>query len=154
MAMTLESSAFENNARVPDRYTCTGGDISPPLAWSGAPARTRSFTVLCRDPDAPGGTWYHWAVFDIPVDQSGLPEAYPKQARSGGIRQAVNDFRRSGYGGPCPPPGHGVHHYRFRLLALDVERLELDRYAKCADVANAAEPHALEEVVLVGTYSR
>lgn len=154
MALTLESSAFDSKARIPDRYTCMGDDVSPPLAWFGAPPRTRSFALLCDDPDAPSGTWHHWAVFDIPAGQARMPEAFPKEARSGGVRQAINDFRRSGYGGPCPPPGHGIHHYRFRLLALDVERLELDRYAKCGDVADAAEPHVLEEVVLVGTYSR
>lgn len=152
--LTLESSAFQDKARIPDRYTCMGDDISPPLAWTGAPSGTRSFALLCDDPDAPAGTWHHWAAFDIPVDRDGLPEAFPKQAQSGGIRQAINDFRRSGYGGPCPPPGHGVHRYRFRLLALGVETLELGSYAKCEDVARAAEQHILEETVLVGTYSR
>lgn len=154
MAMTLESRAFESGTRIPDRYTCMGDDISPPLAWSGAPAETRSFALLCDDPDAPAGTWHHWAVFDIPADRSELQEAFPKEARSGSIRQAVNDFRRSGYGGPCPPQGHGIHHYRFRLLALDTERLDLQPYADCRGVAAAARRHVLEEAELIGTYSR
>lgn len=154
MTLTLESSAFLSEARIPERYTCMGDDISPPLAWSGAPTGTRSFVLLCDDPDAPVGIWHHWAVFDIPAGISGMPEAFPKEARSGGVRQAVNDFRRSGYGGPCPPPGHGSHHYHFRLLALDTEHLALDSYADCADVAAAAEPHVLEAAELVGTFSR
>lgn len=154
MTLTLESGAFDSEARIPDRYTCMGDDVSPPLAWSGVPPQTRSFALLCEDPDAPSGTWHHWAVFDIPATQTGLPEAFPKEARSGVIRQAVNDFRRSGYGGPCPPPGHGIHRYRFRLLALDIQTLELGGYAKCDDVARSAEPHVLEETVLIGTYSR
>lgn len=154
MTLSLESSAFESGARIPDRYTCSGDDISPPLDWSGAPPRTRSFALLCDDPDAPAGIWHHWAVFDIPAGWSDLPEAFPKEAKSGDIRQAVNDFRRSGYGGPCPPRGHGIHHYRFLLLALDVEQLTLGRYAACEDVAGAAKSHVLEETMLVGTYSR
>lgn len=154
MAMTLESSAFDNAGRIPDRYTCMGEDISPPLAWSGAPAAARSFALLCDDPDAPAGTWHHWAVFDIPAGWSGLREAFPKEARSEGVRQAVNDFKRSGYGGPCPPPGHGVHHYRFRLLALGADRLDLDAYADCRDIAEAARPHVIETAELIGTFSR
>lgn len=154
MAFQLSSAAFKDGKRIPDRYTCTGKDISPPLAWSGAPEGARSFALLCDDPDAPGGTWHHWAVFDLPADTRGLPEAYPTDATVGTSRQAVNDFRRTGYGGPCPPPGHGLHHYHFRLLALTVARLELGPKARCPEVAAAAQPHLLGEARLTGTYSR
>jgi len=109
---------------------------------------------LCDDPDAPGGTWTHWAAFDIAADATGLSEDYPKDDRVGAVRQAVTDFKRPGYGGPCPPRGHGTHHYRFRLLALDVDRLDLPAKARFDDVAAAVAGHILAEATLTGTYSR
>ena len=154
MAFSLTSTAFRDGERVPDRYTCTADDISPPLAWTGAPADTKSFALLCDDPDAPAGTWHHWAVFDIPAEAQGLPEAYPTDAEIDGTRQAVTDFRRTGYGGPCPPSGHGTHHYHFRLLALSTARLDLPGKARCTDVDRAARGHMLAEARLTGTYSR
>lgn len=154
MTLRIESSAFGSDQAIPRRYTCEGDDVSPPLAWSGAPEATRSFVLLCDDPDAPAGTWHHWALFDIPAETDRLAEGYPKQAAVGATRQAVNDFKRPGYGGPCPPRGHGTHHYRFRLLALSVARLDLAPGASCPDVAAAARPHALAEAMLVGTYAR
>jgi Raf kinase inhibitor-like YbhB/YbcL family protein len=154
MTMTLTSSAFADGEPIPEIHSCDGANISPPLSWSGAPAGTRSFALLCDDPDAPGGTWTHWAACDIAANVSGLPEDHPKDARVGDVRQAVTDFGRPGYGGPCPPPGHGVHHYNFRLLALDVARLDLPADATFADVAEAAEAHVLDSAELVGTYSR
>ncbi len=154
MTMTLKSTAFGDGEPIPELYSCDGADISPPLSWSGAPDGTRSFVVLCDDPDAPGGTWSHWAAYDIGADASGLRESYPKGAQVDDVRQAITDFGRSGYGGPCPPPGHGVHHYHFRVLALDVERLDLPDGATFDDVAAAAEPHVLARAELVGTYSR
>lgn len=154
MAFSLQSSAFESGGRIPDRHTCAGENLSPPLEWSGVPPGTRSFVLLCDDPDAPGGTWQHWALFDLPADAMALPEGHARENPPGGPRQGVNDFRRSGYDGPCPPPGHGVHHYRFRLLALDAERLDLKDDAGCRDVEAAAAEHALGEVTLIGTYSR
>jgi Raf kinase inhibitor-like YbhB/YbcL family protein len=154
MTLQISSIAFTEGDRVPDRFTCSGEDISPPLSWAGVPAGTGSLVLLCDDPDAPAGTWHHWAVFDIAADSNGLDEAYPGDARVGGTRQAVNDFRRTGYGGPCPPPGHGVHHYRFRLLAVSIPGLDLGPSPSCPQVEAAAKPHLLEEAVLVGTYSR
>lgn len=154
MALTLTSSAFADGERIPARYTCEGEDVSPPLAWSGAPDGTLSFALLCDDPDAPAGTWRHWAVFDLPADATRLDESYPTDTQVGPTRQAVNDFPRTGYGGPCPPPGHGTHHYHFRLLALGVEKLETGGEPRCADVDAAARPHVLAETELVGTYSR
>jgi len=154
MVMVLTSTAFGDGERIPELYTCDGADISPPLRWSGVPAGTRSFAILCDDPDAPGGTWTHWAAFDIGADADRLRESFPKGSRVDHVRQALTDFGRTGYGGPCPPRGHGVHHYHFRILALDVERLDLPARATFEDVAEAAEPHMLEQATLTGTYSR
>ncbi len=154
MAMKLTSSAFAHNQRIPIQYTCDGNDISPPLAWSGAPDKTRSFVLLFSDPDAPGGTWWHWAIYNIPSSVNQLKEHYSADPQAGEPHQALTDFRRTGYGGPCPPPGHGAHHYHFRLLALDVERLDLPQKAHCRQVEAAARPHILAEAVLTGLYSR
>jgi hypothetical protein len=153
MSLELTSTAFSNNGTVPARHTCEGSDTSPPLRWSGAPVGTRSFAVVCSDPDAPAGTWYHWAIYDIPPDVAGLPEHYPPEGR-GDIRQAINDFGRKGYGGPCPPRGHGTHHYHFKLYALKVERLPLEGSPPCREVERSAKSHALGEAELVGLFSR
>jgi Raf kinase inhibitor-like YbhB/YbcL family protein len=154
MTLQLTSKAFAEGDPIPQVHTCDGKDISPPLAWSGAPTGCRSFALLCDDPDAPAGTWHHWAVYDIPPTQTSLPERMKASARAGTIRQAVNDFGRVGYGGPCPPRGHGPHRYRFRLLALSVERLDLPDGAQCADVAEAAQRQKLAEATLIGIYER
>jgi Raf kinase inhibitor-like YbhB/YbcL family protein len=154
MALTLKSSAFGHEKRIPDRYTCDGVDISPPLSWSGAPPGTQSFALICSDPDAPMKTWYHWAIFNIPSTIDHLDEGVARDARVGPLRQAVTDFGRTGYGGPCPPKGHGDHHYRFQLLALDVASLAMPERAHCHDVERVAASHVLAEAVLVGTYAR
>jgi len=154
MTFRIESSAFGNNQTIPQRYTCEGADISPPLAWSGAPGGTKSFALLCDDPDAPAGTWHHWALFDVPAATDRLEAAYPTDQTVGATRQAANDFKRPGYSGPCPPRGHGVHHYRFRLLALSVAHLDLPPDVTCPDVEAAARLHRLAEAMLVGTYAR
>jgi Raf kinase inhibitor-like YbhB/YbcL family protein len=154
MTLRIESSAFADNQTIPQRYTCEGEDISPPLAWSGAPEGTKSFALLCDDPDAPAGTWHHWALFDLPATADRLEEAHPTDQSVSATRQAVNDFKRPGYGGPCPPQGHGTHHYRFRLLALSVAHLDLAPGAACPEVEAAARPQLLAEAVLVGTYAR
>lgn len=153
MSLDLISTAFSNGGRIPARHTCEGPDTSPPLQWSGAPVGTRSFALICSDPDAPAGTWYHWAIYDIPSDASGLPEDCPPDGRDG-IRQAINDFGRRGYAGPCPPRGHGTHHYHFRLYALEVEHLPLKGSPRCREVERAAKSRALGEANLVGLFSR
>ncbi len=154
MVLQLTSTAFAPGSRVPARYTCEGDDVSPPLTWNGIPAAAKSLVLLCDDPDAPAGTWHHWAVFDIPADQKDLAENLAKAAHVGPIRQAINDFRRPGYGGPCPPPGHGMHHYHFRLMALNLATLGLRDGARCVEVEKAARSHVIAEAELVGTYSR
>jgi hypothetical protein len=149
--MRLSSIAFEQGKSIPRRFTCDGEDLSPPLEWSGAPAETRSFVLLCDDPDAPAGTWHHWAAYDISADCSSLSESAGQQSN---LKQAVNDFRRSDYGGPCPPRGHGPHRYHFRLLALSIDGLPLRKTPSCIDVAREAKKYMIEEATLIGTYER
>jgi len=105
--MKLVSSAFADGAAIPRRFTCDGENLSPPLQWSGAPAGTRSLVLLCDDPDAPAGTWHHWAVYDLPPTVTELAEGAGQNTKK---KLAFNDFRKAGYGGPCPPHGHGPHH--------------------------------------------
>jgi hypothetical protein len=155
MAFSLTSSAFRDGDAVPVRYACTGENVSPPFRWADAPQGTKSLALVCHDPDAPSGTFHHWAVFDIPPDMSGLAEALPPMPDlPGGLRQAVNDFGNPGYGGPCPPKGHGIHHYHFRLVALDVASLGLPASASCREVAAAAGRHMLAIAELVALFER
>jgi hypothetical protein len=151
MTFVLTSTAFAAGGPVPRQYTCDGKNISPPLSWSGAPPGTRSFALICDDPDAPGGTWFHWALHGIPAETNGLPEALRPAA---GMKHGINDFGRKRYDGPCPPRGHGPHHYRFRLYALSVGTLEARDDAQCRDVERAARAHALATAELAGLYAR
>jgi len=153
MALKLISAAFADNAKIPERHTCDGANLSPALAWSGAPPGTRSFALICSDADAPGGTWYHWAAYDIPPDVAALAEGR-KAAGPGAPPQGINDFGHAGYGGPCPPPGHGTHHYRFMLYALKLERLPIASPPRCRDVERMAKTNAIEQAALVGLYAR
>jgi len=152
--MQLSSPAFGDGGAIPDRFTCDGKNLSPPLAWDGRPFGARSFAVLCEDPDAPSGLFRHWAAYDIPIDLTGLPEGAALQAAALGFLQGVNDFRQIGYGGPCPPRSHGQHRYRFRLLALSTDRLPVGDRPTFDDVEAAARPHLLAETVLTGLYER
>ncbi|MDO8876501.1 MAG: YbhB/YbcL family Raf kinase inhibitor-like protein [Pseudolabrys sp.] len=152
--MQLSSTAFSDGTAIPSRYTCDGEDISPPLSWKDSPTGTRSFVLLCDDHDAPGGTWHHWAAYDIPANlTSPVPGAAQRIERLA-FKQAVNDFQNIGYGGPCPPPEHGLHHYNFRLLALSVDRLAVGKKPSCLDVAREARKHVLTEATVVGVYER
>ena len=154
MAFTLVSAAFGEGAVIPAKYTCDGVDVSPALTWSGAPAGTRSFALIADDPDAPAGTWVHWVLYNLPADVSELPENIAKveSLDLGGARQGRNDFRRSGYGGPCPPPGP-AHRYLFKLYALAAP-LTLKAGAQKRDVEAAMEGHVLATTQLMGTYGR
>lgn len=151
--MQITSSAFSGGTSIPRRFTCDGDDLSPPLAWREAPADARSFVLLCDDPDAPSGTYHHWAAYDIAPTETALAEGAAGGGKPG-FRQAINDFGDEGYGGPCPPPGHGEHRYHFRLLALDVAHLRVPDPANCVDVEREARRHVLAEAVLIGTYGR
>jgi Raf kinase inhibitor-like YbhB/YbcL family protein len=152
--MRISSAAFSEASAIPNRYTCDGGNISPPLEWHDPPAGTHSFALLCDDPDAPGGTWHHWAAYDIPRALASLAEGAARHAQRQGFKQATNDFQRTGYGGPCPPHQHGLHHYHFRLLALSVERLAMGKSPSCRDVEREARKYVLAEASLVGIYER
>ena len=137
---------------IPARYTCDGQDISPPLAWDSVPEGSRSLALICDDPDAPVGTWVHWVVFNLPPDGGGLPEQVPtKKKLSDGTLQGISDFRRIGYGGPCPPGG--VHRYFFKLYALDTV-LSLDAGITRSALERAMQGHILAEARLMGRYGR
>ncbi len=155
MDLALTSPAFAAGAAIPTRYTCDGADVSPPLAWHGAPADTQAFALIADDPDAPVGTWVHWVLFNLSGNTTSLPENVPKSETVtdlGGALQGRNDFRRTGYGGPCPPPGK-PHRYVFKLYALDGP-LALRAGATKADVERAIQGHTLAQGQLVGSYRR
>jgi Raf kinase inhibitor-like YbhB/YbcL family protein len=152
--MQLTSSAFSDGAAIPRRYTCDGDDLSPPLDWDGIPSGTRSSVLLCDDPDAPAGTWHHWAAFDISASQTALAEGASQRSTEKTFKQAVNDFKRRGYGGPCPPRGRGPHHYHFRLLALSIEHLPVPKNASCREIEREARKHVIAEALLIGVYQR
>jgi Raf kinase inhibitor-like YbhB/YbcL family protein len=153
MKFALISPVFTDGGTIPTQYTCKGADISPPLQWTNAPASTRSFALVVDDPDAPSGTWVHWVLYDIPNNVHETPEGIPKQdqvAKGGG--QGMNDFKKVGYGGPCPPPGP-PHRYYFRLYALDTV-LNLKPRATKVQLLEAAQRHILAEATLIGRFGR
>lgn len=146
--LNLTSDAFRDGQTIPARFTCEGGSRTPSLKWSDPPSGTKSFALVLDDPDAPSGTFRHWGVFDIPASARSIGGG-----RKLGI-EATNDFGKPGYGGPCPPPGHGAHHYHFKLFALDLDRLGLSTKAKVEDAEDAAQRHAIGRGELVGIYQR
>ncbi len=152
--MRLTSSAFLEEERIPSRYTCDGENQSPPLAWSNAPKETKSLVLLCDDPDAPLGKWHHWAVFDISPNRKSFDAGIVPSHTVEEFKQAINDFRHPGYGGPCPPPMHGPHRYYFRLLALSTGELPVRRHPTCVEVETEARKHTIAEVSLCGIYGR
>lgn len=153
MTMAITSAAFSEGASIPKKYTCDAEDFSPPLAWSGVPAGAQSLALIADDPDAPVGTWVHWVLFNMPATLTGLPEGLQKTSSVAGVGlQGNNDFRRPGYGGPCPPRGK-PHRYFFKLYALDAP-LSLEAGAAKADVEKAMRGHILGEAQLMGTYQR
>jgi len=153
MALTLTSPAFSSGGEIPKVHTCDGADRSPALRWSDVPAGTKGFALIADDPDAPVGTWVHWVLYDLPGTATELPQAVvPAETLADGGKQGVNDFRKTGYGGPCPPPGK-PHRYFFRLYALDAATGLRPRATK-ADVLQAIEGHVLEQAELMGTYQR
>jgi Raf kinase inhibitor-like YbhB/YbcL family protein len=154
MALTLESTAFTAGQTLDVRFTCDGDDVSPPLAWHGLPPETKSLAVVLADPDAPRGTFYHWAIFDVPPDRAGLDQGVATEEAVDGMRQGVNDFGRVGYSGSCPPKGNQPHHYRFRLFALKVAKLDLRDRPKAAEVERRAQAEALATADLVVLYGR
>jgi Raf kinase inhibitor-like YbhB/YbcL family protein len=153
MSFELKSSAFEANQTIPRKHTCEGPDVSPPLEWSAVPDGTAALALIVDDPDAPVGAWVHWVIYDLPAQSRNLPEGIPTlETLEGGAKQGVNDFRRVGYGGPCPPPG-APHRYFFKLYALD-KQLGLRPRATKQQVVDAMKGHILGEAQLIGVYKR
>jgi Raf kinase inhibitor-like YbhB/YbcL family protein len=154
MALTLNSPAFKPNTRIPKQFSRDGGNVSPPIEWQGAPPGTRSYALVVEDPDAPKGTFRHWAAYDIPPDAQRLAEGAGSGELGKAMQMAKNDFGNSHYDGPQPPPGHGTHHYHFRLFALDVPELDLPEDSDAGQVLEAARAHSLAEAEAVGTFER
>ena len=150
--MTITSTAFGQEEMIPVRYTCDGDDLSPPLQWSGFPEGTKSFTLICEDPDAPMGTFDHWILANIPSEVTELPEGFTLENTGiEGLAGGINSFRKLNYGGPCPPGG--THRYYFRIYALDTE-LNVMEGADKEDVLKAMEGHILAKGELMGKYKR
>ena len=150
--MNIVSTAFENEGNIPSKYTCDGGNISPQLIWDEFPDGTKSFALIADDPDAPAGTWVHWVIYDIPSSVNSIPEDVPSDEKlSFGAVHGKNDFKRLGYGGPCPPKG--VHRYFFKLFALD-ETLDLKPGLTKKELLNEINDHVVAQAQLQGNYSR
>jgi len=153
MALELTSSAFQEGQPIPRQHTGDGKDVSPALKWTDPPAGTKSFALICDDPDAPRKTWVHWVLFNLSAESRELGEGVPAQETlPGPARQGKNDFGKIGYGGPAPPRGK-PHRYYFKLYALDTV-LDLPAGASKADLVKAMEGHILGEAQLMGTYAR
>ena len=152
--MKLTSTVFDQNGSIPSRYTCEGEDVSPPLRWSDVPMGARSLALIVDDPDAPDPahprmTWVHWVLYNLPPDAEGLPEGAASVPP--GTLHGTNDWKRTGYGGPCPPIGR--HRYFHKLYALDVVLPDLEQPTK-ARLLQAMEGHVLAQTQLVGTYQK
>ena len=157
MAIQVTSTAFADGAAIPKKYTGDGEDVSPPLAWSGLPARTKELALICDDPDAPTAEpWVHWVIYKIPTDLPGLAEGIGKAARlksPAAMLQGKNSWSGVGYRGPKPPPDHGIHHYFFKLYALEA-RLSVESGLTKATLLKEMADHVLGQGQLVGTYLR
>lgn len=150
--MELKSSSFNHEGTIPAKYTCDGQNLSPPLSWSSAPDQTKSFALICDDPDAPVGLWVHWVIFDIPATVHSLPENVSRKEEIAGLgKNGKNTSRRWGYDGPCPPDG--THRYYFKLYALDTV-LNLKAGLTREELLNAMRGHILAEAQLMGRYKR
>jgi Raf kinase inhibitor-like YbhB/YbcL family protein len=153
LAFELTSTAFPHDGTIPERLTCDGGDLSPALAWKDPPGQTKAFALVCDDPDAPAGVWVHWVIYGIAGTVHALAEGLPPEPTlPDGSRQGVSDFKRPGYGGPCPPRGQ-AHRYFFRLYALDADP-GLPPGATKRELLQAIEKHTLGTALLMGRYKR
>lgn len=156
MAITLTSTAFRHEGQIPSKYTCEGQNVSPELAWSGIPERARALVLVVDDPDAPDPkapktTWVHWVLYNMPATTTGLAEGIAASSLPQGTRQGINDWKRTGYGGPCPPIGQ--HRYYFKLYAVDRPLPDMVNATK-ADIEKAMEGHIVDQAVLMGTYQK
>lgn len=152
MDFKISSDAFAYGENIPRKYTGEGEDISPPLNWSGIPEGTESFVLICDDPDAPGGTWLHWLVFNMPAKYSGLDEGASSAGLPEDTLEGSNDFGKTAYGGPMPPPGP-AHRYFFRIYALDT-KLNMEEGASRQEVEKAMRGHVLADTYIIGLYQR
>jgi len=153
MSFQISNTVFSNGQTIPKKFTCDGPDVSPQLSWKEAPAATQSFALIMDDPDAPSGTWVHWVLYNLPANTSELPEGMDKPEQLAAVAlQGRNDFRKIGYGGPCPPRGT-PHRYYFKLYALDT-KLDLKGGATKSDLEHAMKGHILGEAELMGRYGR
>ena len=156
MSMIITSPAFTHNGTIPAIHTCDGQNVSPQLEWTGVPAGAKSLALVVDDPDAPDPaapkmTWVHWVLYNIPADSAGLPENATAQMLSSGTLQGLNDWHRTGYGGPCPPKGK--HRYYFKLYALDVVLPDLKKPSK-SELEKAMQSHVIARSELIGLYQR
>lgn len=152
MDIKVTSAAFEEGGLIPPNYTCDGADISPPLRWDAAPEGTKSIALISDDPDAPMGTWVHWVLYNLPAETTELAENIPAQETlPNGAKQGITDFRRVGYGGPCPPSG--THRYFFKIYCVD-ETLDLPPRSDKAALLKAMDGHVLAQGQLMGKYER
>lgn len=152
MDINITSQSFAEGDMIPKRYTCDGENVSPPLAWTLPPIGMKSYALICDDPDAPMGTWVHWVLFNLPADSKELHENIPPQEiLENGAKHGINDFRKIGYGGPCPPSG--THRYYFKMYALDIE-LDLESGITKQQLLQAMKGHILAEGKLMGKYKR
>lgn len=152
MQIEVKSGAFANEGMIPKLHTCEGKDLSPQLSWTTPPEGTKSLALIADDPDAPRGTWVHWVMYDIPPDVKELPEGVPgDKTLKNGAKHGITDFKRPGYGGPCPPSG--THRYFFKLYALDTT-LNLEPGATKDQLLKAMEGHIVAQGQLMGKYKR
>ncbi|HMA68388.1 MAG TPA: YbhB/YbcL family Raf kinase inhibitor-like protein [Candidatus Mcinerneyibacterium sp.] len=150
--IVLKSSVFKNGQFIPQKYTCDGEDISPQLKWSNFPKETKSFVLICDDPDAPMGTWDHWILFNIPANITSLEKNFDiKNNNIDKLKAGRNDFGKKNYGGPCPPDG--THRYFFRIFALN-KFIDLEEGVSKKEVLNAIDGHVLDDGELMGKYNR
>jgi hypothetical protein len=154
MAFQLSSPAFTSGAPIPARYTGDGDNVSPPLQWQDPPPETESFALMLEDPDAPNGTFHHWCVFNIGRTRRRLREGLGTAGEAANLATAVNDYGNASYDGPQPPRQDGMHHYHFKLLALDVQQLPQRGDVDLETVWREAENHAIARTELIGTYER
>jgi Raf kinase inhibitor-like YbhB/YbcL family protein len=156
MALVVTTAAFADEHKIPDRFSRDGGNLSPQLEWRGEPPETRSFALVVEDPDAPKGTFRHWAAYNIPAGTHRLPEGAgsPGGDSAIAITMAKNDFGNACYDGPQPPRGHGTHHYHFRVFALGIDRLEVSEGCDAEEVLEAARAQALAEGDAIGVFER
>lgn len=153
-ALKLTSPDFKHNEFIPKQFTCEGDNKAPQLKWQGLPINTKSLVLICDDPDAPAGTWVHWVVYNIPATKTDLSYISDRSEKlSNGTLQGMNSWPHVGYDGPCPPVGHGIHHYHFKLYALDV-MLKLEPRSTKQQVETAMKNHVIAQTELVGLYER